>query len=385
MMSDLYDVVISGMGPGGAMSAYYLARAGLKVLALEKRVMPRPKLCAGGLTPRALDMLMGCDFSAAKECEVRGGMAYTHAGHDLEMSSESKMGVIVDRSRFDHILLKRAAAQGATVQEGEPVLGIVPGKVINIRTPRNTYNARYLIGADGANSVTSLSLGYPRRHCGYALECFIPATYDVVSKHAGSLTFYYGFLPSGYGWMFPKKGGASVGIGVLARHSRDIRSHFQGFLSAIGLPPEYAVHCKGFPLPAYSPRTHNRHGKDNILLVGDAACLVDPITGEGISYAMKSGELAAQAIKQSLQGEGKASSIYGRSLKSIKHDLLVAYCMSIPLNTVPNLSILVLRENRQIVHLLKDIMLGQGRYGELIGALIKAIPNTVKAYLKGRR
>ncbi len=384
-MPEIYDVIVTGMGPAGSMAAHHLARAGLKVLALEKRCMPRPKLCAGGLTPRALEMLTDCDFSVAKECEVRGGMAYTHRGHDLEMYSEDKMGIIVDRSRFDHVLLKRAAEQGVTVHQGEPVQKIVPGKTITVTTSRDTYLARYLIGADGANSVVALSLGYQRRHGGYTLECFIPDTHEVVSRHAGSLTFYYGFLPSGYAWMFPKKGGASVGIGVLAKHTREIRTHFEKFLRAIGLPPEYAAHCKGFPLPAYTPRTHNKHGKDNILLAGDAACLVDPITGEGISYAMRSGVLAAQAIQESLKGRGKASSLYGQSLKGIKQDLLVAFLMSIPLNTAPNLSILVLRENRQIVHLLKDIMLGQGRYGELIWALIKAIPNTIWAYLKGHR
>jgi flavin-dependent dehydrogenase len=301
------------------------------------------------------------------------------------MYSEDKMGVIVDRSRFDQFLLKRAAAQGVTVHEGEPVLEITRGKVINVKTPQAMYQSRYLIGADGANSVAALSLGYPRRHGGYTLECFIPDTYEVISKHAGSLTFYYGFLPSGYAWMFPKKGGASVGIGVLTKHTREIRAHFQKFLKAIGLPPEYAVHCKGFPLPAYTLRTHYKHGKDNILLAGDAACLVDPITGEGISNAMRSGVLAAQAIQQAIQGQGKASAIYDKSLKNIKQDLLVAYLMSIPLNTMPNITILVLRENREIVHLLKDIMLGKGRYGELIWALIKAIPNTIMAYLKGRR
>lgn len=384
-MSEMYDVIVTGMGPAGSMAAYHLASAGLKVLALEKRTMPRPKLCAGGLTPRALDMLIDCDFSEAKECVVRGGMAYTHRGHDLEMYSEDKMGVIVDRSRFDHFLLKRAAAKGVTVHQDEPVLEISRGEVITIKTPQAMYQSRYLIGADGANSVAALSLGYQRRHGGYTLECFIPDTYEVVSKHAGSLTFYYGFLPSGYAWMFPKKGGASVGIGVLTKHTREIRAHFQKFLQAIGLPPEYAVHCKGFPLPAYTPRTHYKHGKDNILLAGDAACLVDPITGEGISYAMRSGVLAAQAIQQAIQGQGKASAIYKKSLKNIKQDLLVAYLMSIPLNTVPNFTILVLRENREIVHLLKDIMLGKGRYGELIWALIKAIPNTIKAYLKGHR
>ncbi|HQP30667.1 MAG TPA: FAD-dependent monooxygenase, partial [Deltaproteobacteria bacterium] len=136
-MPEIYDVIVTGMGPAGSMAAHHLARAGLKVLALEKRCMPRPKLCAGGLTPRALEMLTDCDFSVAKECEVRGGMAYTHRGHDLEMYSEDKMGIIVDRSRFDHVLLKRAAEQGVTVHQGEPVQKIVPGDHYRHNLPRH--------------------------------------------------------------------------------------------------------------------------------------------------------------------------------------------------------------------------------------------------------
>jgi len=372
------------MGPGGATCACNLARAGLKVLALEKRIMPRAKLCAGGLSPKAIAML-DFDIASAVECQVRGGTVYTKSGHDLEMSSQNEIGLIVDRARFDHLLLKRAASAGALIHEGEPVVKIIPGEIIQVQTDRGTYQTRYLVGADGANSVVARDLNYARRHCGYTLECVIPDTFEVIRKHAASPTFFYEYLPSGYGWIFPKRGGASVGIGVLTKHTRAIRHHFQQFLTDIGLPADYATRCKGFPLPAYTLRTRNRHGRDNILLVGDAACLVDPITGEGIYHAMKSGELAAQAIIGAMPLNRSASIPYGQSLKKIKQDLLVAYLLAFPLNKFPSLSILTLRENREIVHILKDITLGQGRYRDLITVGLMAIPKTIIAYLKGHR
>ena len=372
------------MGPGGATAAYRLARAGLKVLALEKRRMPRPKLCAGALSPRAVAML-DIDIASAVECEAQGGIVYTHSGHDLEMSTQSEKGLIVDRPRFDHLLLKRAASAGALVHENEAVEKITPGRSIRVQTPCNTYECRYLVGADGANSVVARDLAYQRRHGCYTLECVIPDHFEIIRRHTAGPVFFYGYLPSGYGWIFPRQGGASVGIGVLARHTRLIRAHFKSFLTAIGLPAEYADTCKGYPLPSYTIRTRKRHGRDNILLVGDAACLVDPITGEGIYYAMQSGELAAQAIIHSMDHDGTPAFFYGQSLKSIKKDLLVASLIATPLNTFPEMSILSLRENREIAYILKDITLGKGSYTDLITVGFKAVPKTIMAYLRGRK
>ncbi|MEN6474351.1 MAG: geranylgeranyl reductase family protein [Syntrophaceae bacterium] len=383
-MTEVYDVIVAGMGPAGSTACYHLARAGLKVLGLEKRVMPRPKLCAGALSPRAV-ALLDCDISAAVECEVRGAAIYARSGQALHMSTQDTRGLIVDRPRFDHLLLKRAAAAGALVHEGESVAKITPGEIIEVQTGRATYQTRHLIGADGANSVVARKLGYPRRHGGYALECTIPDRYEAVRRHPDVPVFFYGYLPSGYGWVFPKHGGASVGIGVYAEHARAIRTHFHDFLDAIGLPNEYADHCKGFALPGCTIRTLRRHGRDNILLTGDAACLVDPMTGEGISYAMQSGGLAARAILDYPGVLEPSSRIYGRLLKPLRRDLLFAYLITMPLNRFPEMSILSLRENPEVARILKNITMGQARYRDLLMVGFKAVPATLRAYFKGRR
>lgn len=377
-MTDMFDAIVVGMGPGGSMAACKLARMGLKVLALEKRIMPRPKLCAGAITPKAFDLL-DIDITDAIEQDIRGGVIYAKSGFSMEMTSQTEHGLIVDRPKFDHLLLKRAAAAGATVHEGERLIRMNPGEITTVATNIATYQARFIIGADGANSMVARTLGYPRRHSGYALECFVPDTHELIKRAAGRMLFYYGYLPSGYAWVFPRKDGALVGIGVLARHSRFIRIHFRNFLTSVGLPSDYADNCKGFPLPAYTFFTTQRHGKGNVLLVGDAACLIDPITGEGIAFAMQSGELAAQAISDAIKQGKKAAKLHAVNLKPMRKDLISAYKIAIPLNLMPNMSLLSLRENPEIAHTLKDVLLGKGRYSTLLKFGIKAVPSTFKA------
>jgi len=384
MMPDIYDAIVAGMGPAGSTACYHLARAGLKVVGLEKRIMPRPKLCAGALSPRAVAML-DFDIAEAVECEVHGAVIYSRTGQPIEMSTQETRGLVVDRPRFDHLLLKRAAAAGAQVQEGEAVVKVTPGQIIEVQTGRATYRARHLIGADGANSVVARALAYPRGHVGYALECVIPDRHEIIRRHPELPVFFYGYLPSGYGWIFPRQGGASVGIGVFAGHARAIRALFRDFLDALSLPAEYAQRCRGFPRPACTIGTLRRYGRENILVAGDAACLIDPMTGEGISYAMQSGELAARSILGSLLGHEPASRAYGRALRSIRHDLLFAYLIALPLNLFPGMSLLSLRENQVISDTLKEIIMGQARYRELFMLGFKVVPTTLWAYCKGRR
>lgn len=382
-MTDMFDAIVVGMGPGGSMAACRLARGGLKVLALEKSIMPRPKLCAGAITPKAFN-LIDIDITEAIEQEIHGGVVHAKSGFSMEMASQTEHGLIVDRPRFDHLLLKRAAAAGAIVHEGERLIHMHPGAMTTVVTNAAAYQARYVIGADGANSMVARALGYPRRHSGYTLECFIPDTYAPIQNAAGCLVLYYGYLPSGYAWIFPRTGGALVGIGVLKRHSRRIRTHFHDFLTAVGLPGEYAEHCKGFPLPAYTFGTTRRQGRANILLVGDAACLIDPITGEGIAFAMQSGELAAQAVIDAVRLGREADALYAARLKPLREDLLNAYMIAVPLNQFPNLSLLSLKENPPIAEALKDILLGRGRYRTLLKLGIKAVPSTFQAlFTKG--
>lgn len=382
-MTDIFDAIVVGMGPGGSMAACQLARRGLKVLALEKSIMPRQKLCAGAITPKAFN-LIDIDITEAIEQEIHGGVVHTKSGFSMEMSSSTDHGLIVDRPRFDHLLLQRAAAAGAIVHEGERLIHMHPGAITTVVTNAATYQARHVIGADGANSMVARALGYPRRHSGYTLECFIPDTYAPIQSAAGRLVLYYGYLPSGYAWIFPRTGGALIGIGVLKRHSLNIRKHFHDFLTAVGLPGEYAEHCKGFPLPAYTFGTTRRQGRGNILLVGDAACLIDPITGEGIAFAMQSGELAAQAVIDAIRLGREAATLYAANLKPMREDLLSAYMIAVPLNQFPNLSLLSLKENPSIAEALKDILLGRGRYRTLLQLGIKAVPSTFKAlFTKG--
>ncbi len=320
------DVVVVGAGPGGSAAAHWLARAGAKVALLERARFPRDKSCGDGITAHAVDILadMGVGFESfgGKGARTFGGLIGGPGGGSFAAAPPPDANGarvecwVVPRTLLDETLARAAVAAGASLREETVFTGLVrrDGAVCGVEYADSRGGGRIdcalVIGADGAHSAVAHALGLAENrpaHLGYALRGY----YAGVEGLSDTLEIYYHDrhnLP-GYGWIFPAGDGlANIGIGIfsgeLRRSKKKMRGLLEDFLVAT---PAIAQRCRaatpvgraiGWPLPMAS--SHRPTVFDGVLLVGDAASLVDPLTGEGIYTALVSGRSAARAALHAL-------------------------------------------------------------------------------------
>ncbi|PKN76466.1 MAG: hypothetical protein CVU52_04695 [Deltaproteobacteria bacterium HGW-Deltaproteobacteria-10] len=356
----------------------------MNTLALEKKTMPRHKTCAGGIPAKVVDLL-DFDFSAAIEQEINGAVISYRQIKSVEMPREENLGYVVNRAVFDHLLALRAGRAGAAINEGETVRTISKhDHLIEVKTNRSTYRCRALIGADGAQGITTRILGCSAPPASIGLEVYVPCEHALIRNHVHKLGFYFGYLPDGYGWIFPRRQDASIGIGIPMKYARRARSLLVDFLEALGLPRDPALHAKGHALPLFSPLTRRPFCRGNILLAGDAASFVDPVTGEGIYWALKSGEEAARAISATLATGKHAAGVYTAALgRHILPELRAAWKVSLPLNAFPQASFNFFQSNERIRKMHFQVMAGHLSYIDLL-AQVPRMPLIIMKSLLSR-
>jgi geranylgeranyl reductase family protein len=320
------DVIVVGAGRAGADAGHALARAGVEVLLLERSRFPRDKTCGDGVAPHAVDLLqaMGVTFDlfAGRARRTYGGLISGPGGGSFAAEPPRATGGarleswIVPRMVLDAHAAAAAVRAGAVLHEGVTVTGIVRerGAVAGVEVSDGgrvrRINARVVIGADGAHSGVAKSLGLKEngpRHIGYALRGY----YDGVAGLRDDMELHYfeeRLLP-GYGWVFPTgERTANVGVGIyfgeLRKSKRTLRDILDDFVQRTpGVAERFrnatqVGRATGWPLPVASAR--RRTVFDGALLTGDAASLVDPLTGEGIYTALVSGQSAARAAQAGL-------------------------------------------------------------------------------------
>lgn len=290
-MSDLYDVLVIGGGPAGGAAAYFLGEAGQRVLVLEKEMLPRYKTCGGGLSATLLEQF---PFSFEPVIQARvTEIAYALGQRWVSVPASGGPLCMVMRADFDAHLLAQARAevrQGVCVrrvEESEEGIQVHAGD-------GQVFRGRYLVAADGANSSAARSLGLRQgKTLAAALEVEAPATPEAMRRFASTMVFVFGEIPRGYLWIFPKADHLSVGIGALRPKPGQLQAVLRRVMARFGISLE-GLPLHGHPLPIYTRR--EPIATRRALLVGDAAGLVDPFSGEGIRFALKSGRLAAEAI-----------------------------------------------------------------------------------------
>ncbi|GAA1417891.1 geranylgeranyl reductase family protein [Catellatospora sp. NPDC049111] len=324
------DVIVVGAGPGGSAAAYHLAKHGAKVLLLEKTEFPREKVCGDGLTPRAVKQLidMGVDVSPEAGWLHNKGLRVIGGGVRLELdwpdlASFPDFGLVRTRMDFDDMLAKRAVAAGADLRTGHNVTGPVldtDGRVVGVevRTPDGdrTLRSHLVVAADGVSGRFALALGMAKREdrpMGVAVrryyhspvkanDDYLESWLELRSREAGAAQ-----LP-GYGWIFGLGDGrVNVGLGVLNSSKAYQATNYRTMLTDwIGSTPEEwgltEENADGKILGAALPMGFNRtpHYTRGMMLVGDSGGMVNPFNGEGIAYAMESGQLAAEVLIQAL-------------------------------------------------------------------------------------
>jgi geranylgeranyl reductase family protein len=276
-----FDVLVVGGGPAGSTTAIRLADGGARVLLVDRATFPRDKPCGGGLTTRALAQ---CPVDPAPVVEEQVDLVELRFrfGDSVVRRAASPVISMTQRRRLDAFLLDAARERGVEVREGRTIdPASAPADVV--------------VGADGANGTTAKALGLGGAIVqGVAYEGNVP--YGVVprERYARRAVVELADIPGGYGWVFPKGDHVNVGVGAWQAEGPRIREHLARVCRSHGLEPAQLGELRGHRLPLR--RRETRVANERGLLVGDAAGLIDPVSGDGMYECFVSSRLAAEAI-----------------------------------------------------------------------------------------
>lgn len=333
------DVTVVGAGPAGAMTAFYLAVLGLQVQIIEKRKFPRHKLCGGGLTRRALQAI---PFDLSEVIEDVGHTIQLSIGERLLMKRRFSPPpvVLVRRERFDAFLLEKALGAGARFQDNTVFRGLTGsfGNLV-IQTSQGIFRSRVIVGADGTQSRVRKALG-----CRGPQAAMVALAATVRPSGAGAMTAFRSRIDfdfqrkwMGYGWVFPKNSELSVGIMSHGSRPGSMKSRFYEYLHRKGFQDADAVGLRAHRIPC-TPGLRFHLSKERGILVGDAAGLCDPITGEGIYAAVCQARLAAETIGDCFADRSALSAYEARVQSRFGADNACARWMGAFLYHLPGLS-----------------------------------------------
>ena len=309
----MFDCIIVGAGPAGGSAAYHLAKQGHAVLVLEKADFPREKSCGGGVSPEVAQWF-DFDFAPVVQNHV-SQVKYTFKMGDpaeVELQGVTPMWM-VQRSQFDNFLIEQAKGKGAEFKSGVEVTGAsLQGDTWQVQTSDGTYESKYLIAADGANSTVAKLIGLENTPTIAAASLQVPG--ELSDRRKVTAFFDFGSLKNGFMWCFPKADGYSFSAAYVRNpkgKTDELRKQLNKYAAMFDVDSnqgEYREH----PLNLWD-KERSLHS-DRALLVGEAAGVVDPLIGEGIRPAMYTGFCAARAIIAALQGEANALAAYTEAI-----------------------------------------------------------------------
>ncbi len=306
----IYDVAVIGAGPAGSTAARECAAAGLSTLIVDRAEFPRDKPCGGGVNMRTA-RLLPFDLAPVVERTVHNVRFYSGIKHPYVLKSEEPLTLITRRTRLDAFLLEKAIDAGAKLEEGFKLNSIDLNGHVGIDDGDRSFSAHRLIVADGANGQGSKLAGIePNRDMTVALEGNLPIPREQTDDWAETVSLSVGAVPGGYGWLFPKEDHVNVGVWGPRSEAQRLRKHLAVVTRSYGLNPDKITNLRGHHLPVRLPGSPV--GNDKILLAGDAAGMVDPLSGDGIYGAVKTGGLAAEHV---IAGLATGSSSYQAAME----------------------------------------------------------------------
>ncbi len=306
-----FDVIVIGAGPSGSTAAYRLAREGARVLLLDKARFPRDKPCGGGISGRAMREL---PFDPQPVVErVIDRLEWSFCGrHRFLRGGAKPLASMTQRRRLDQFLVERAVSAGADFRDGITVSEVSER---GARVNGEWIDCELMVGADGVNGSAARSLDLAdRRVYSVAFEGNLPRTLVDPDRWRSTVAIELGTIAGGYCWIFPKGDHLNIGVGGWESTGPTLRKHLKEFCSRRGFDYSKLQDLRGYRLPGRRPGAALARGR--ALLVGDAAGLVDPLSGDGMYAAFLSSRLAAEAASDLLSGRVADLEPYARSVVS---------------------------------------------------------------------
>jgi len=298
-----FDVVVVGAGPAGSTTAREAASRGASVLLLDRAKFPRDKPCGGGVTIRCANLLP-FSIDPIVEDVVTGARLQVRGRREVVRDAKEPVTYMTQRRRLDAFLVERAQEAGVDFRDEQGVTDIIanPDGTYVVRSSGVEALARVIIGADGANGVVGNRLGYEAAAtAAVALEGNVPFPDGVPERWRNRVALHFGYYPGGYGWVFPKGDHVNVGVGGW-KHAMgpQLREHLQRVCETYGFQMSQLENLRGHHLPMQ--RRGMVMAARSSAVVGDAAGLVDPLSGEGIYAALASGIATGPVIEDYLAG-----------------------------------------------------------------------------------
>ena len=363
-----FDVAVVGAGPAGGAAALALSEGGLRVAILEKAVPPRYKTCGGGLLARALRWIP-TDLRPVVERECLTAELHHHEPR-LSFSTRREQPIVsmVMRDQFDHLLTKAAQGAGAELFSGSPLVAMMRhSDSVELQTTAGRFRARFVVAADGVGSAVARQCALPElRHVIPALECEMTVDATRFEKFKHAARFDFGLTPHGYAWVFPKKEHLSVGVLTTRRGSCNLNDEYARYVQLLGLDAPIKEERHGFMIPT-CPRAR-LFDVPRVLLTGDAAGLADPVTAEGISAAIRSGQFAAEAILTGRFDDAATRRGYRDRLQAtLLPELRVARVLARVLYDFPAVRAwLLTRHGQRLSEFLTGVVMGESSYSDAV-------------------
>jgi len=372
------DVVIVGAGPAGTWAAYCLARRGARVTLIDPS-HPREKPCGGGVTGRALavvrDAVDACRFPAVVVRSAR--FVHTASNRSAVVPLEERDGrpalVVASRREFDAALLDAACVAGATFVR-ERVVDVQPaGAGVTVRTAAGAWTGAVAVGADGANSLVRRRLAGPFRRD----QLSIATGYFARGATSSEIVIELVSDPPGYLWSFPRPSHLAIGVCAAADGASAplLKSRVLKWIDETGLAGRASLQAYSWPVPSLSAADHERSvlTGNGWALVGDAAGLVDPITREGIYFALRSAELLSDAVSS---GGARPLAGYGERVRDeIGVELARAARLQQGFFRTPFASSVIeaLQRSERVRAVMADLVAGRQGYADLRWRLVKTL------------
>lgn len=372
----MYDLIIIGGGPSGSAAGRLAGKLGLKTLLIEKEVFPRYKPCGGAFSEQAMSYL---DFNIPQHIHEKDiyGARIHFRDQVIEKHKEYRIATLVSRDVLDNYLLEKAKETKIEIKMGEKVIDYKENHdYVSVYTNNDTYKAKFVIVAEGSQGKLKNKIRKRDKKNEYAISVVTEIEQDneTIDKYIyNAIDIHFGVVNMGYGWIFPHEKYYSVGIGGLAKDLHNPKKMMMDFLKSNGFDGNYKLNVHLIPAGGIKRNITS----SRVVLSGDAAGFVDSFYGEGIAYAIRSGQVAVEVISDILLSKNKPSSL--KNYESIcerefSDNLKYSLLLSKMMHRFPKIFFKILTSNEDVIDKFIEVTALKRTYKSYIKWLIPRIP-----------